>query len=650
MCGFAGLYQPQIAMDPSSLARKLKAAGNTITHRGPDDDGFWTDIDGHIGLAFRRLAIQDLSMTGHQPMQSPCSRYVIAFNGEIYNHLELRHALEAGNPAFANWCGHSDTETLIAAIGHWGLEKTLSLIDGMFAFALWDKALKTLTLVRDPFGEKPLYYSTFGNAVAFASEIKALAPLGVSNGEIDDCALASFLRHRYIPAPKTIWKHIRKLRAGEYIQWSHENSDAPVHYQYWNGEKEALAACASPFDSSRADAKAQLSRMLETLTQRRLIADTPLGCFLSGGIDSSLVTALAAKASPKQVGSYTIRFDDPRYNEADHARRVADHLGTDHHEILVSADEAAKLVPQLASIWDEPFADPSQIPTLLLCRKTRDHVTVALSGDGGDEFFFGYSRYATVKSNWESRKRTPHLLPEKLFPWEKIDDALGMLRRKPSIKARRIYTKMLRDSCENLSAYNYHHSSFWRHGLPLNPDYFDDAMVIDDIWPLSPEANATLPTGISLMVSDSICYLPEDLMVKVDRASMSASLETRTPFLNRDLARLCWSLPQSWNQGENGRLKTLLSEILYDHVPAELVDRPKQGFDPPIREWLRGNLRSWAAEQIEEMPAELRDRLNMPKITKCFENHQRGANLEGELWPILMLSAWGQENLSMFQV
>lgn len=649
MCGFAGLYQAKTAMDRNRLVGQLQAAGNAIIHRGPDDKGFWSDAEGHIGLAFRRLAIQDLSAAGHQPMQSPCGRYVIVFNGEIYDHLDLRRTLETENSSYRDWRGHSDTETLVAAIAHWGVDKTLSILDGMFAFALWDEKEQTLTLARDPFGEKPLYYAQFGEAVAFASEIKALPPLGVPNGEIDDNALASFLRHRYIPAPKTIWKHVRKLRAGEYIRWSAETNNAPTHHQYWNGEREALTAYANPFNGSRADAKAQVSEMLGALAKKRLIADTPLGCFLSGGIDSSLVTALAAKASTGQVGSYTIRFDDPRYNEADHARKVADHLGTDHHEVLGSADEAAKLVPQLARIWDEPFADPSQIPTLLLCRKTRDHVTVALSGDGGDEFFFGYSRYATVKSGWANRKGATNGSLAKLLPWRQIDRALGKIRGKPSIKARRSYTKMLRDGADSLSAYAHHFNSFWRHGLPLHIDFLNDAMAIDDIWPLSSEAVATLPVGNSLMVADSLCYLPEDLMVKVDRAAMSASLETRTPFLNRDLARLCWSLPQSWNQGEDGRLKTLLRDILYDHVPAELVDRPKQGFDPPIREWLRGSLKNWATEQIKEMPEALRTRLHMTEIEKCFEDHQQGANLEGELWPILMLSAWGQENLSMFE-
>lgn len=650
MCGFAGLYQANTAMDRNRLVGQLQASGNVIMHRGPDDEGFWTDANGHIGLAFRRLAIQDLSQAGHQPMHSPCGRYVIVFNGEIYNHLDLRRTLETEEPSYRDWRGHSDTETLVAAIAHWGLDKTLSLLDGMFAFALWDMKDQALSLVRDPFGEKPLYYTTFGNAVAFASEIKALPPLGVPNGEIDDGALASYLRHRYIPAPRTIWKHVRKLRAGEYIRWSTNANETPAYHQYWNGEQEACIAYANPFNGSRADAKALISEMLGTLTRKRLIADTPLGCFLSGGIDSSLVTSLAAKASTGQVGSYTIRFDDPRYNEADHARKVADHLGTDHHEVLGSAEEAAKLVPQLAHIWDEPFADPSQIPTLLLCRKTRDHVTVALSGDGGDEFFFGYSRYATVKSGWDSRKVSKRGSLHSLFPWKQLDNAMGLVRGKPSVKARRSYTKMLRENADTLSAYNHHHSSFWRHSLPLNPAYLNDTMVIDDIWPLSPETVALLPVGNSLMVADSLCYLPEDLMVKVDRASMSTSLETRTPFLNRELARLCWSLPQSWNEGDGGRLKTLLRDILYDHMPTELVDRPKQGFDPPIREWLRSDLRQWAIEQIEEMPETLQSRLDMTEIKKSFEGHQRGANLEGELWPILMLSAWGRESLSMFEV
>lgn len=635
-------------MERNKLVSQLHAAGEAIAHRGPDDSGLWIDPDGHLGLAFRRLAIQDLSNAGHQPMESRCGRYVIAFNGEIYNQLDLRRNLEASNPNCRDWRGHSDTETLVMAISQWGLDATLGLLDGMFSFALWDRSQKSLTLARDPFGEKPLYYAAFGEALAFGSEIKALPPLGVPDGDIDDGALASFLRHRYIPAPRTIWQHVRKLRAGEYITWSWDSGNAPRHYQYWNGEEEAIAAQAKPFKGDRQDAKILLSEMLQDLTRKRLIADTPLGCFLSGGIDSSLVTALAAEASTRKVGSYTIRFDDPQYNEADHAKKVAAHIGTDHHEVHGSAGEAAKLVPELGRIWDEPFADPSQIPTLLLCRKTRKHVTVALSGDGGDEFFYGYSRYASVKAGLRNRKACKATLAQ-FYPWRKLDGLIGALRGKPSTKARRAYTNMLRNGAESISAFNHHHNSFWRHGLPLNPNYLQDGMRIDDIWPLSPEVVVALPTEISLMVADSLCYLPEDLMVKVDRASMSISLETRTPFLNRDLARLCWSLPQSWNKGRNGRLKSLLRDILYDHVPEELVDRPKQGFDPPIREWLRGDLRDWAIELIDAMPDALRDRLNMSEIGKCFEDHQRGVNLEGELWPILMLSAWGRENLSIFQ-
>lgn len=649
MCGFAGIYRPQKTLDPSQISSQLIAAAEAIYHRGPDDSGQWIDPKGHFGLTFRRLAIQDLSQAGHQPMESRCGRFIIAFNGEIYNHLDLRRSLEIDNPASRDWRGHSDTETLLMAISQWGLDQTLERLDGMFAFALWDKQQECLTLARDPFGEKPLYYAEFDGAVAFGSEIKSLKPLGVPDGDIDDRALANFLRHRYIPAPSTIWAHVRKLRAGEYIRWPASREVSPVHRQYWDGEQEAMTSYSNPFLGDRMEAKALLSSMLQDLTQKRLLADTPLGCFLSGGIDSSLVTALAAKGSSGKIDSYTIRFDDPRYNEADHALKVAAHLGTSHHEVHASAQEAASLVPELAQIWDEPFADPSQVPTLLLCRKTAEHVKVALSGDGGDEFFYGYSRYAKVTRSWGTRKSKNSTSIARFYPWREIDKALGAFRRKPSIKARRVYTNMLKQSYETLGAFNHHHASFWRHGLPLSSKFLRDTVLIDDIWPLSAETTAILPSENALMVADSLCYLPDDLMVKVDRAAMSTSLETRTPFLNRDLAKLCWSLPQNWNSDEEGHLKTLLREILYDHAPQHLVDRPKQGFDPPIREWLRGELRDWAFGQIDNVPQQLQDRLNMKEIHQCLEDHQRGANMEGELWPILMLSAWGQKHLSIFK-
>ena len=401
MCGFAGYFFAEAQDNRDNCLHRLMAAGQAIAHRGPDDAQAWLEEDNQLGLSFRRLAIRDLAETGRQPMHSACGRYVISFNGEIYNQIELQRALEAIHPR--KWRGHSDTETILAAMAEWGIEEALKRLEGMFAIALWDRRDRQLFLARDRFGEKPLYWGCQGNSLYFGSEIKALKALGFVPGSLDRDSLALFFRFRYIPAPRTIHDNLCKLRPGELLRIRTSGGQLEIAKRlFWDTVAEALQASERPYAEGEASASAEMEACLTKSIRGRLASDVPLGAFLSGGIDSSLTAALARQVSP-DLKTYTIRFEDPRFNEADHAMAVARHLETDHHEMTVTEGDALACVRDLAVTYDEPFADPSQIPTLLLCRQAQQHVTVALSGDGGDEFFAGYSRYLRIAEKWWNR-------------------------------------------------------------------------------------------------------------------------------------------------------------------------------------------------------------------------------------------------------
>lgn len=623
MCGFAGLLDPSHRYgDPLALA---VAMAERIRHRGPDDDGAWTDPAAGLALAFRRLAILDLTPAGHQPMLSADGRFVIVFNGEIYNHHDLRRGLAV------NWRGRSDTEALVESIAARGLAETLARADGMFALAVWDVRDRVLHLARDRFGEKPLYLAHLPGALAFASEAKCFAAIAPLDRTPDAEALAGFLRFGYIAAPRTAWRAVRKLGPGEVLSVPFDRAgDPPAPSLFWDAVSEAERAGREPFRGTAEDAVAEVRSRLTAAVASRLESDVPLGAFLSGGIDSSIVVAAmaAAGAAPK---TFTIAFPGTPYDEAPHAAAIARHLGTDHHVLPVSEAEALAVAPAIPEIYDEPFADASALPTLLLARLTRQHVTVALSGDAGDELFAGYPRLHAAASVWRAAERIPR-------PLRRL--ARGLARHAPA--GGYAWGRVL----AHLAA-----------RAPLTPAEAAQGTV--QRWPPehhlalaeAPDIALSPPPRLSAlrtaMLQDLRTYLPDDLMVKVDRAAMSVSLEPRAPLLAIDFVRFCWSLPDTvlTDAGEGFRgPKALLRRALSCDVPRALFERPKQGFEPPVGPWLRGPLRDWAEALLEAGRLARSGLIARPGfIRRVWAEHLSGRRAHTHrLWTILMLLAWAE--------
>lgn len=640
MCGFAGVY----GRPPS--ADNLRRMGLAIAYRGPDDSGVWIDPEAALGLVHRRLSIIDLSPAGHQPMASACERYIIAFNGEMYNHSELRQSL--GHPS---WRGHSDTETLLAAIATWGLEAALKQCVGMFAFALWDRKTKCLTLARDRLGEKPLYYGWQGDVFLFGSELKALKAHPAFRAEIDRNALTLFLRHNAIPAPYSIYQGIHKLPPGTFLQLHAGKRDArPV--AYWSAQMAAEAGQRNLFRGSDAEAGAELERLLGQAVNGQMVADVPLGAFLSGGIDSTTVVALMQAQSTRPVKTFTIGFNEAGYNEADHAHAVARYLGTEHTELYATPQDAMDVIPNLSAIYDEPFADSSQIPTCLVSRLARHHVTVSLSGDGGDELFGGYNRYFWARNLWRKFGWMPRPLRAALAgvlttvppaSWNTAFQKLGQW-----LPARLRYANpgdKLHKAAEILAVRSPEEIylglvSHWKHPAQLVRGSHEPPTLLTD-----PSRQADLPDfEHRMMYLDTVTYLPDDILTKVDRAAMSVSLETRVPLLDHRVVEFAWTLPLAMKI-RHGQGKWLLRQVLYRHVPQSLMERPKMGFGVPIDQWLRGPLKPWAAALIE--PARLmREGIFDPApIQRKWLEHQAGArNWSYYLWDVLMFQAWREND------
>lgn len=604
MCGFAGIVLPRNGDEGRTPGALAAAMGAAIAHRGPDDSHVWEDRDAGLALAFRRLAILDLTEAGRQPMESACGRYVIAFNGEIYNHRDLKARLSE-----RIWRGHSDTEVLLAALAEWGIEATLDAVDGMFAFALWDRRERVLTLVRDPFGEKPLYWGHVDGAFVFASELSAIEALG-ARPAIDPAALSLFLRHRYVPAPYSILAGIGKLRPGEMLTLA--AGGEPKLTQWWNAAEAALGTPA--FTGTLDEAAEALDTLLGKIVAERLEADVPVGAFLSGGIDSSLISALAAQQAGR-LATFTIGFDHDRFDETPFARKVAEHLGTDHHEQRLSGAGALDLVPRLAYIYSEPFADMSALPTSLLCAYARKHVVVALSGDGGDELFLGYGRYSTVPERIARARNRPAALA-----------ALGRLAANsglmPARKARRLAEALETDPMAAFGRL----TTAWPGGVPMAGS---ESPLFD--FPLP--GHSDLGTALSLV--DCAHAMPDSLQVKTDRASMHVGLEVRAPLLSRRVAEFAWSLPAGLKLGPEGG-KLVLKKVLGRHVPRALFERPKVGFEPPVGQWLRGPLRDWT----EDLLAHSADLFDPKPIRQVWQAHLSGKSRTGDLWPVLMMLAW----------
>lgn len=643
MCGIAGSLDLRAQTADEVLHDTARRMADTLRHRGPDDSGTWADAAAGLGLGFRRLAILDLTQAGHQPMVSASGRYVLVFNGEIYNHRQLR--AELTDVAYR---GHSDTEVMLAAFTRWGVTEATRRFNGMFAFAVWDKEQRTLTLGRDRMGEKPLYYGAVDGRLLFGSELKALRAAPGFAATIDRDALTLYLRHGYIPAPHSVYTGIHKLPPGHLLEIGPDGSGTPV--AYWSALEAARAGLASPFTGSEAEAQAELHALLREAVGLRLEADVPLGAFLSGGIDSSLVVALMQEQRSDPVRTFTIGFTEQGYDEAPHAKAVAAHLGTAHTELYVTPDEARGVIPLIPAMYDEPFSDSSQIPTHLVAALARRDVTVALSGDGGDELFGGYSRYLLLDQLWTRLERVPMplrragaraLLGVSTSTWDRVFRAAGPML---PARARQAHPG---DKLHKLAA-GIGHTRPEDVYLQLVSLWQDPgSMVLGGREPITaltdPEMALDAEPLLRAMQLDAVTYLPDDILAKVDRAAMAVSLETRVPLLDHRLYELAWRLPTSMRV-RGGTGKWLLRQVLRSYVPAELVERPKMGFGVPIGSWLRGPLRPWAEDLLDERRLRDQGLLDPAPIRAAWEGHVSGAVDEKyRLWAILVLQAWLDE-------
>lgn len=647
MCGIAGFLHTSFS--PDDWNRTLFKMAESMRHRGPDDEGVWFDVNAGVGLAHRRLAIIDLSKEGHQPMVSDSGRYIIVYNGEVYN-FQLLHKSLQNEPI--KWRGHSDTEVILAAIETWGLETALEGFVGMFAFALWDRKERILYLCRDRIGIKPLYYARIRNGVVFGSELRALKAHQEFDPTINRNALTLYLRYNCIPAPHCIYQNTWKLQPGHilkiHVDNLHENRELPKPVPYWSASNVVESGLRQPIRLTANEAIERLEEMLRDAIRMRMIADVPLGCFLSGGIDSSTVTALMQSQSNRPIKTFTIGFKDIRYNEAQNAKAVARYLGTDHTEMYLSTDDAIDAIPYLPSLYDEPFSDSSQIPTFLLSKLTRQHVTVCLSGDGGDELFGGYNRHFLWQSIWQRTRWIPMYLKtfisiglQKVSPltWDRLSQSLmshfperfklGM----PGDRIHKLAEVIASESPESMYRILVSH---WKE---------PERIVVNGSEPLTTSSNGhSNPNFLDfthrMMYLDLISYLPNDILTKIDRASMGVSLEARVPLLDHRIVEFAWRLPLSMKV-HNNQGKWILRQVLYKYVPKELVERPKMGFAIPLDAWLRGPLREWAELLLDERRLINEGFFDPAPIREKWEEHLSGRrNWQYDLWDVIMFQAW----------
>jgi len=651
VCGIVGFLTSNYQRD---LKGEISRMAGTIQHRGPDDHGYWGDEHAGVGLGHRRLSVLDLSPAGQQPMVSASGRWVLVYNGEIYNHVELRRRLEDENAA-PTWRGHSDTETILACIDAWGAETTLHVSVGMFALALWDRSERELVLARDRLGEKPLYFGWQDGTFLFGSELKALQVHSSFKARVDRGALSLLLRHNCIPAPHSIYENIHKLRPGCILripQTVREARGEPSSVPYWRLNDVVEAGLRNPFKGSDTDAIDEFETQLMDSVGSQMLADVPLGAFLSGGIDSSVVVALMQAQSDRPVKTFTIGFNEGAYDEAVHAKAVAEHLGTEHTELYVRSEEALAVIPKLPSMYCEPFGDSSQVPTFLLSQLARKHVTVALSGDGGDELFGGYNRYLLARQVWGRVKSLPRfvrgaiarilravppaqwnrmvsritpLLPKHLHvatPGDKVDKLADVLTLPDGNSYFRRLTSHWKDPASVIIG------GYEPETLLSNPDTWPEVDCFEH-W---------------MMAMDAQTYMADDILVKVDRAAMASSLETRIPILNHRLVEFAWRMPINYKI-RDGQGKWLLRQVLYRHVPENLVERPKMGFGIPLGSWLRGPLREWADDLLDEERLQSEGYFHPVPIRDMWADHIGGRrNWEHHLWTVLMFQAWLSEN------
>jgi asparagine synthase (glutamine-hydrolysing) len=646
MCGIAGFIAATRLDEMESIGYGM---ADTIAHRGPDDAGTWIDRDAGVCLAHRRLAILDLSPAGHQPMMSSSNRFVISYNGEIYNHLELRAEIEASGFS-VRWSGRSDTETLLAAFETWGVGGALQRAVGMFAIALWDRAERQLTLARDRFGEKPLFYGWVGKgnhrAFVFGSELKALRAYPGFANPISRDTLALYAQHSVLPAPYSIYEDILKLPSGSVLTLDPRDL-ARQHITiepYWRLTDAVLRGLEDPFRDASEAVDALNDALLSSVAQQA-VADVPLGAFLSGGVDSSTIVALMQAQSSRPTRTFTVGFDEAGFNEADQARAVARHLGTDHHEIRVTSADALAVIPRLPTLYDEPFADSSQIPTHLVCRCARTRVTVALSGDGGDELFGGYNRHAWGRHVWAwmewlspSVRRaigaTIHKVPRSV--WNGVGQALPASRRVVFLgdKAHKLADRL--HSVRDVEDLYRSLVTQW----PVDADLVEGAGRLPTQLDDAEAAKGVLETQNRMMLWDALTYMQDDILAKVDRAAMGASLETRIPFLDHRVFQLAWRLPLNMKIRQ-GETKWALRQVLYRYVPRQLIERPKAGFAVPVGKWLRGPLRDWAEDLLDETRLSQEGYFNTKLVRAAWNQHlSERYEWTSRLWTVLMFQAW----------
>lgn len=653
MCGIAGFWDAGHRFGLENGAEVLRRMTLAIDYRGPDDAGYFQQAEAGIALGHRRLSIVDLSPEGHQPMESASGRYVMVFNGEVYNHNRLRPELHKAGASFR---GHSDTEVMLAAIEHWGLEAALARFIGMFAFALWDRQTQTLTLVRDRLGIKPLYFGWVGATFVFGSELKALTAMPSFANPVNRDALTLQLRHNYIPAPHSIYRNIYKLMPGTLLCVDQALAQTPMDVDtlvaraqvYWSARTVAEAGVGNRLELVDDEAVGELDRLLRDAVALRMEADVPLGAFLSGGVDSSLVVALMQAQSARPVKTFSIGFHEAEYDEAQHAKAVASHLGTDHHELYVTAQDALDVVPQLPAMFDEPFSDSSQIPTYLVSHMARQQVTVSLSGDGGDELFGGYTRYFLGEKLWRSSNHLPWPLRRGMAAalratprlWARLMQ-LGMPLLPSSLRVKNPVDKI--DRLANLLSTPSLDALYT--GLVSHWDKPASLVLGNDGEPLTaltdPRRHARLRDAVErMMFTDLVSYLPDDILTKVDRASMAVSLEARVPLLDHRVVELAWRLPMR-QKVRNGQGKWLLRQVLDQYVPRALIERPKQGFGVPIEHWLRGPLREWAEALLDEGRLREEGYFDPVPIRRMWAGHLSGRVKEHyPLWDVLMFQAW----------
>jgi len=646
MCGIAGFIGNKLP-DLKSVCTRMVS---TLHHRGPDFSDVWLDSKSGVALGHSRLSILDLSMAGHQPMKSKCGQFVITFNGEIYNHLEIRKDINISNYG-ESWNGHSDTETLLMAISIWGIKKTIQRCVGMFAFALWDIKEKRLYLARDRMGEKPLYYGMQGKAFLFSSELKALKAHPEFQGTINRDTLCLLLRHNTVSNPYSIYQGISKLQPGYILTFNPENKDIRVD-SYWSMKNVVESALKNPFKGTEQQALLELEGVLSSSISNQMISDLPLGAFLSGGIDSSTIVSLMQLQSTNKIKTFSIGFNVKGYDEAIHAKDVAKYLDTDHTELYVSSTEALDAIPLLAEMYDEPFSDSSQIPTYLVSKLAKQKVAVSLSGDGGDELFGGYNRHVWLNSIWKKSRHIPlffrsliHYAITSLSPiyWNhffQVCSSVFPARYRVSQPGDKMYKLAKVIAAESPEAMYRNMVSHWSNpesivlGASEPETLLTDSSVLPDLSDIENR----------MMFLDTITYLTDDILTKVDRASMSVSLETRVPMLDHRVIEFAWSIPLSMKI-KNGQGKWLLRQLLYKYVPKKLIDRPKMGFGVPIDNWLRGPLREWAENLLEPSKLQQEGFFNVSAVRKKWDEHiSKKRDWQYQLWDILMFQAWLDNN------